>query len=416
MDRDRLRASSGPCVTPSATSFDSEVEKLSDRYDLDASFGSGSCALGRAVTSLEKANAELEPELLDAVSAREALAAYARIRRLADFGIAALARKVDDASVISRATGTPVGHAKATIGLGRNLKAAPELGAAMQSGTVSAEQAREIASAEASSPGVVAQLVRAANEEPFHSFKDTARRIKLEAEQHHGLGDKQRAARNARHYSDELGMTHIHLTLQPLAATPIVNRAEADAERLYKKAKRDNAGRVEPFECYLADAFVEMLTGNGKGRTTRPELVVLVGYETVRAGWKLNDEGICKIPGVGPIDPADAKAVAQEAFLNALLVDGEDLRHFKRFSRHVPPEIKIALELGTAPEFDGPSCIDCGIRFRPERDHLEPVVAQGPTSYTNLDWRCDLCHGAKTEADRKAGKLTPRPPPRAYPP
>lgn len=140
--------------------------------------------------------------------------------------------------------------------------------------------------------------------------------------------------------------------------------------------------------------------------------MVLVDYETIRAGWRLDDDGICKIPGVGPIDPTDAKAVAHDAFVNALLFDGEDLRHFKRFSRHVPPEIKIALELGTAPEFDGPSCSDCGNRFRPERDHLEPVVTQGPTSYMNLDWKCDPCHAAKTEADRKAGKLTPRPPPR----
>lgn len=365
--------------------------------------------LDQAIELLEKANADLEPELLDSAGARALLERYARARKLSDFGVAAIARKVDDAQVVSRTTGTPVGQAKATIELGNNLKAAPELGDALQTGAVSAEQAREIACAEASVPGVVEHLVKLASEEPFHVFKDTARKLKLEAEQHNGLAAKQHASRSARHYSDELGMTHIHLSLEPLVATPIVNRAEADAERLYKAAKKET-GRTEPFERYLADAFVAMLQGGGKGRASRPEVVVLVDYATIKDGWKLATDGICKIPGVGPVDPQDAKAIASDAFINAVLLDGKDLRHFKRFGRHVPPEIKVALELGKAPAFDGPVCSECGNRFRPERDHLDPVVARGPTAYTNLDWKCDPCHDAKTEADRKAGKLTPSPP------
>ena len=385
------------------------LANLEHMFDLDGSLDTEGALVDRAIELLEKATDGLEPELFDSASARAMLERFDLVRRLGDFGVAAFARKVDDPIVVSRATGTPVGQAKATIELGNNLKAAPELGAALASGTVSAEQAREIASAEASAPGVIEELVAVANSEPFHVFKDKARKLKLEAEQHNGLAARQHEARSARHYSDELGMTHIHLTLEPLVATPIVNRAEADAERLYKAARK--TGQTEAFEAYLADAFVEMLSGNGKGRSTRPELVVLVDYETIHNGWKLGLGGVSKIPGVGPVDPQDAREIARDAFINALVVDGEDLRHFKRFGRHIPPEIKVALELGTAPGFDGPACSDCGNRFRPERDHLEPVVAEGPTSYSNLAWRCNPCHVAKTEADRKAGKLTPRPPP-----
>ncbi|MDQ3964744.1 MAG: hypothetical protein M3277_12670, partial [Actinomycetota bacterium] len=262
--------------------------------------------LDQAIELLEKANAELEPELLDSASARRALERYSRVVRLGDFGVAALARKIDDVAVVARTTGTPVGHARATIELGRNLKTAPELGAALATGAVSAEQAREISFAEASVPGVVDDLLKVAKEEPFHVFKDKARKLKLEAEQHNGLAGKQHAQRSGRHYSDELGMTHIHLALEPLTGTPIVNRAEAEAERLYKAAKKET-GQTEPFECYLADAFAAMLQGGGKGRASRPELVVLVDYATIRDGWKLTTDGVCKIPGVGPVDPQDAK-------------------------------------------------------------------------------------------------------------
>ena len=46
-----------------------------------------------AIAKLEKANADLEPELLSAPQARELLAAYARVEKLASFGVAALSRK-----------------------------------------------------------------------------------------------------------------------------------------------------------------------------------------------------------------------------------------------------------------------------------------------------------------------------------
>lgn len=388
------------------------VSIIEHMFELDTALDTELACLEQALELLEKATATLEPELFDHASARVMLERFGRVRRLGDYGVAAFARKLDDAAVVSRAAGVPVGQANATIELGRNLKAAPELGAALASGAVSAEQAMQIASAEASVPGVAEELVELAASEPFHVLKDKARKLKLEAEQHNGLSARQRAARSARHYSGELGLTHIHLALQPLDATPIVNRAEAIAQRLYRTAKKENNGRTEPFEAYLADAFVEMLSGRGKGRTTRPELVVLIDYNTIRNGWELTPEGISKIPGVGPVDPHDAKAIAQDAFINAVMVDGKDLRHFQRFGRYVPPEIKVALELGEAPGFDGPSCSECGNRFRPERDHVEPVVAHGPTSYANSDWKCNPCHAAKTEADRKAGKLAPRPPPR----
>jgi 5-methylcytosine-specific restriction endonuclease McrA len=86
--------------------------------------------------------------------------------------------------------------------------------------------------------------------------------------------------------------------------------------------------------------------------------------------------------------------------------DGRDLRHLRRWTRHAPIEVLIALELGHPPAFDGIACTDCGKRFRTENDHVEPHVAHGPASTANLKPRCWSCHRAKTERDRKAGKLT----------
>src|ERR687892_916512 len=361
------------------------------------------------VEGLEKANANLDADLLPVDSARELLDEYARAEKLVSYGKAELARRIDDAATVARAAGTSMSKAKQTLETGAALKDAPEVSDALATGDISLDQASEIARAEQAKPGSAGELLKVAKEESFHALRDQARRIKLEAEQHRGLGDRQKEARSARGYKDDLGMVNIHLQFQPHIGTPIVNRAEAEAGRLYREAKKN--GAQEPFERHLADAYAKMLSGNGKGRTTRPELVVLVSHDVAKRGWRdVKDDEFCKIPGVGPVPPDLAQEIAGDAFLNGVFFDGVDLRHFKRWTKNIPVDVQRALELGPPPEFDGVKCVDCGNRFRPERDHVEPRNSGGPSSTTNLEWRCDPCHEEKTKRDRLAGKLTPPPP------
>ncbi|MGH2827986.1 MAG: HNH endonuclease [Actinomycetota bacterium] len=366
----------------------------------------GSTHVNEAVEQLETANVNLEPELLSLGAAREQLKTYVRAQRLAAFGVAALARRIDDASEIARATGSSTGKAKDTIATGKVLSGSAPLENALKHGEVSLDQAAEIARAEESAPGSAGELLMVAQSESFHVLREKARKTKLEAEQHKGLAERQRAARSARSHSDELGMVHIHMELEPHVDTPIVARADAEAQRLARKAKA--TGTKEPFERHLADAYAALLSGSGKGRAKRPELVVLVSHEVAKRGWTDVREGeVCKIPGVGPVSPQVAREIAQDAFLNGVFFDGVDLRNFKRWSRDPSVEVRTALELGEPPEFDGVVCVDCGNRFKTEFDHVEPRVALGPTSHGNLKARCWSCHQAKTERDRKAGKLKP---------
>lgn len=249
-----------------------------------------------------------------------------------------------------------------------------------------------------------------ASDESFQVLRDKARKVVLQAEQTRGLAERQHEARNARSYTDRLGMVNVNLVLEPHLGTPIVNRAEAEAARLYRRAKKE--GRAEPFERHLADAYAAMLDGaTATTRSRRPELVVLVSHEIAVRGWDEVREGeVCAIPGIGPVSPEIARKIAADAFLTGVFYDGKDLRHMRRWSRNTPVEVLLALELGHPPEFDGVRCTDCGKRFRTENDHLEPHCAGGPASCDNLEPRCWSCHRAKTEKDRRAGKLTPRAP------
>jgi hypothetical protein len=351
--------------------------------------------LDQAIELLEKANVDLEPELMTAQRARKLLDSYARVQRLGSYGVAALTRKVAEPAEVARATGTSLGAAKATMTTGQAMRSSGDLGEALKQGDISLDQASEIAKAEASSPGAAKELVDVARKQAFHVLKDKARKVCLEAEQHRDLGRRQREARSARSYSDDLGMVHIHMALEPHVGTPIVARAEAEAARLGKKAKA--AGKPEPFEHLLADAYAALLAGSGKGRAKRPELVVLVSHEVAKRAWRDVREGeMCKIPGIGPVPPQVAKDIAADPFLNGVVYDGKDLRQFRRWSKNIPVEVAVALELGKPPSFDGVACVDCGNPFRTEFDHVRPRAARGR---------------ARTEtSDRDAGvAIRPRP-------
>ena len=127
-------------------------------------------------------------------------------------------------------------------------------------------------------------------------------------------------------------MVHLHLALEPHVGTPMVNRAEAEAGRLYRQAKQQ--GKPEPFERHLADAYAGLLSGAGIGRSRRPELVVLVSHEVTQRGWTDVRAGeLCKVPGIGPISPEVAKRIAADAFLSGVLYDGKDLRQMRRWTR-----------------------------------------------------------------------------------
>ena len=71
--------------------------------------------IDEAITLLEKANANLEPDLMSRPLARRLLEAYSRVVKLGSFGVAALAPKLEDAPEVARVTGTSVGKAKATL-------------------------------------------------------------------------------------------------------------------------------------------------------------------------------------------------------------------------------------------------------------------------------------------------------------
>ena len=356
--------------------------------------------MDQAIECLERLNAGLTPDGYPPNAARSLQARYARVVKLGSFGEVLLADRVGDPAELARVGGTSMGRARKTLDTGRQVAKTPVLDEALRCGEVSFDQAAEIARTEAVAPGAAGILVDVARRSKFHVLKEEARKMRLEALLGPGLEKRQREARYFHHRVTDLGMIKFEGELEPHIGTPIVNRLEAEARRLDAAAKRQ-----EPFDRYLADALPAILSddGGGSGRT---DMVVLVSYEVAERGWShVADDEICKIPGVGPIDPEVARRIGCDAFLSGVFFDGTDLRQIKRWGRSIPASIRTALNLGDPPTFDGVKCVDCGNRFWIEVDHHLPHAAGGPISMKNSKHRCWRCHRRKTLADRRAGRL-----------
>jgi hypothetical protein len=82
-------------------------------------YGHGSTHVEEAVEPLEKANADLEPELLSADAARTHLAFYARAEKLAAYAKTMPARKLDDATEVALTTGGLGGQGQGDGGHGQ---------------------------------------------------------------------------------------------------------------------------------------------------------------------------------------------------------------------------------------------------------------------------------------------------------
>jgi len=350
--------------------------------------------LRRVVGLLEEANSALAATVTSRAETEQLLAWYARAERLAAFGTAALSARLGDAAKLARVAGTSVGQARRVIDTGRAVAGSAVLTEAMQCGAVSVAQADVIARTAVVAPGAVEELVAVARDESFQVLKDQARAARVAAVDRSTLGERQRAARRLRHWVGELGMVHVDAVLEPHVGARIVSRLEDEAKRLARAA-----GNREPLERFLADALDRVTSGDGTSRG-KTELVVVVSHEVTRRGWTdVTDGEVCKVPGIGPVAAEVAKEIASDAFLSGVVFDGTDLRQMRRWTRHIPAAVRVALSLGEPPGFDGPKCVDCGRRLNLEVDHLVPVAAGGDTSLPNSGWRCDDCHDDKTATD-----------------
>ena len=302
---------------------------------------------------------------------------------------------------LAKMSGTTGGQARAVLGTAAALGDCPATRDAVDAGELSLGQAEEILKTEAACPGTEAELLALARGSSLGVLRERARSRRHRAMDPAELHTRQQAARELRHWTDDLGMVRGAFALPPEVGVPMLNRLEAETDRIRKRARRERTD--EPRPAQAADALVKMLDGTGRGKANRADMVVV--WDRSAALAEDDHEGSAHIVGGGPVPVSVARRLAERAFVKAVVHDGVRIETVAHLGRTIPAELRTALELGDPPAFEGLRCIDCGTSHGVERDHVNPVANGGLTAYDNMAGRCWECHEKKTEADRQAGLL-----------
>ena len=312
----------------------------------------------------------------------------------------------DASDWLARVAGTSVSEARSAMATVAAAEGCPATSAALAAGELSLAQAQVITRTEAACPGSEAELVALAAGAALSLLRDEGRKRVLRSIPPDDLHRRQHQARELRHWRDDMGMVRVAGALPPEVGVALVNRLDAETDRLCRVARR--AESTEPRVAHAADALVAMLSGAAARRGTSADLVLVCDLRAYRRGHAEDGE-VCHIVGGGPVPVTTARRLAADAFVKAVVHDGVRIETVAHLGRHIPAELRTALELGAAPDFEGVSCVEegCGRRHGLEWDHVNPVANGGPTSFDNLASRCWPHHRTKTERDRATGLLGP---------
>jgi hypothetical protein len=368
-------------------------------------------------SSLREACAALDPALLSGDAARVVAEELARTEKVlgglrARLGLrvansGAVGPRGDAVDWLARISGMSRGGAKALIDMAKGLDGSPGTAAALESGELSLDQAREIVATVKECPDSEADMVRRARTTGLTGLREEGRRLRARAVPPEELLEKQRAARETRTWVDALGMVCILTKFSPDVGVGLVNRLQVETDRVHKEAKRE--GSTESRSAHMADALASMMAGGGKRHALVADLNLVCDIRAWMRGHA-HDGEVCHIIGGGPIPVDVLRKLAENAFLKVVLHDGVDIRTVSHLGRYRQAELRTALELGAPPDFLGARCSQAGCDRRDhlQWDHLDPVANNGPTSFANLDGKCPTDHEAKTERDRAAGLLGPK--------
>jgi len=299
--------------------------------------------------------------------------------------------------------GTTVRAARNDLEASTAIRELPATLSALAASDVSLAQAAEVARAEERVPGSEAGLLDLARRSGLGRVRDEARKIVLGALPDDELVKRRQDSRYFSHWVDRDGMVRLSGALPPGMGVGLMNRLDTEAHRL-----RRSATKKERFEAHAADALVALLRGRGQGHALKAEVVLLLDTRAYWRGHRHPGE-LCNLVGGGVVDVEWAKQMMSNAFVKAVVHDGERIQRVAHFGRYMKAELRTALELGAPPDFDGPerTGLSCERRHNLEWDHVDPVANNGPTSYENLRAKCKPHHREKTEQDRQAGLLDP---------
>jgi hypothetical protein len=358
----------------------------------------------QAMKLLEGAVGQLDPERLGKAASLQLFECFSKIEKLAAAGKALCGLRAADsqawlytgrrspAHYVAAVAGTTVGRACAVLDTAERIQKLPGAEAAYRRDKLSEIQAEEIAFAAELAPDAEQELLWAAERQALAEFRRECARVRAAARSESQRHDYLYRRRRLEHWIDPEGAFRLAGRFTPESGAVIL----AALEPFRQKASLRGKNR-ECHSAYLADALLAMAEHSRRvpEDALRPGpgavVHVRVDYTALQRGQVAPGE-LCEAAGVGPIPVAAAQGFAADAFLNAVVLEGKEIKAVCHLGRSIPERLRTALI-----ERD-PVCVvpGCGEDKDLEIDHLVPVHRRGPTSLHNLARLCHFHHYQKT--------------------
>jgi hypothetical protein len=287
-------------------------------------------------------------------------------------------------------TGQSSGIAARSLEASERLESLAETSRQLAAGQLSESQAALVAAGASADPAAEERLLKTARRRSLGELGREARAVR-EAARGHQEPDRERIHRSRflRTWTSEDGAFEGRFRLTPDHGAVVRAALDTAYRDVFNQARRE--GREESAEAYQADALVDVARafgGDHEGSGGPRALVqVRVDRSVLIRGSTVAGE-LCEIDGTGPISAVTARALAEDAILRAVLVDGDEVLAVRSAGRTIPAELRRRLG-----ERD-PVCVvpGCGRRRHLEIHHLVPFSLGGKATIDNLARLCGYHH------------------------
>ena len=300
----------------------------------------------------------------------------------------------DAESWLARTSGTGKRQAKRSLDTAKRLAGQPEVKAAAERGELSAAQLDEVSEAVDANPDAEQQLLDSARTDSFPELKDKANKAKASAGDTRTQHERIRRSRYLRSGTDSEGAFWMTYRNTGDVGAEILAALRPVEDRLFKQA-RDSGAEREPYEARAADALAEAICGSPGQTKSGPardiKVIVRVDHAAYRRGKTVAGE-TCDIVGLGPVPVSTVKEMMHDAFLAAIVTDGEDVTAAVHLGRSPNALQRTALE------FTQPDCevIGCPPTMFLQHDHREGYAKTKDTRLDDQDRLCEEHHHWKT--------------------
>ena len=299
------------------------------------------------------------------------------------------------AEVLASGAGLSRQEARSHVKTAEALRSTPRLRDAVESGRVSATNARRLAEAASKTSAADVDddrdlLAKAESMRP-EQFAKEARRWAVERQGDGGESEhaRQRARRCVRMWDGDDGMVHLRGEFDKVTGRRIGNRLRAEAARMHdadkKHASADGAGRQRrSFDQCMADAL-DQLTGTAPGGVSgKPFADICVVAHVDEVTGKL----IAELPDGERLPQSVLEELACNARFTGVIYDrrGRPIWRAQSVRRATKAQRQLLIAR------DG-GCFACGAHPDVcDAHHVKPVSQGGATSLDNMVLACWRCH------------------------